>query len=88
MKTDSKLLEDVPIRNAFIKLAVPAVTAQLINILYNLSDGMFIGHIPQIGKQALAAFCFKFGNRRIFGRTYSRYDCRMHYSTYVLFLLS
>lgn len=54
MKTDSKLLEDVPIPNAFIKLAVPAVTAQLLNILYNLVDRMFIGHIPQIGKQALA----------------------------------
>ena len=54
MITDSKLLEDVPIPNAFIKLAVPAVTAQLLNILYNLVDRMFIGHIPQIGKQALA----------------------------------
>ena len=55
MKTDSKLLEDVPIPNAFIKLAVPAVTAQLLNILYNIVDRMFIGHIPQIGKQALAS---------------------------------
>lgn len=39
---------------AFIKLAVPAVAAQLINILYNMVDKMFIGHIPEVGKQALA----------------------------------
>lgn len=44
----------MPVPRAFIKLAVPAVAAQLINILYNLVDKMFIGHIPEVGKQALA----------------------------------
>lgn len=39
---------------AFVKLAVPAIAAQLINILYNLVDKMFIGRIPLVGKQALA----------------------------------
>lgn len=39
---------------AFFRLAVPAVAAQLINILYNLVDKMFIGHIPETGSQALA----------------------------------
>ena len=33
---------------------LPAVAAQLINILYNLVDKMFIGRIPEVGKQALA----------------------------------
>lgn len=44
----------MPVPRAFLKLAVPAVAAQLINILYNLVDKMFIGHIPEVGKQALA----------------------------------
>lgn len=49
-----RLLATEPVLTAFLKLAVPAVAAQLINILYNLVDKMFIGHIPQVGEQALA----------------------------------
>lgn len=39
-----------------LKLALPAVTAQIINLLYNLVDRMYIGHIQPvdtIGKMAL-----------------------------------
>ena len=54
MDKDNELLATMPIPKAFIKLALPAVAAQLINILYNLVDKMFIGHIPGVGKQALA----------------------------------
>lgn len=35
------------------KLAVPAIAAQIINLLYNLVDRMYIGHIAQVGKLAL-----------------------------------
>ena len=35
------------------KLAVPAIAAQIINLLYNLVDRMYIGHIAGIGKLAL-----------------------------------
>lgn len=51
---EDQLLAAMPVPKAFFKLAVPAVAAQLINILYNLVDKMFIGHIPAVGKQALA----------------------------------
>ena len=51
---DNYLLAAMPIPKAFLKLALPAVAAQLINICYNLVDKMFIGHIPDVGKQALA----------------------------------
>ena len=54
MNDNDNLLAAVPVPKAFFKLAVPAVAAQLINILYNLVDKMFIGHIPEVGKQALA----------------------------------
>ena len=54
MNDNDGLLAAMPVPRAFFKLAVPAVAAQLINILYNLVDKMFIGHIPETGKQALA----------------------------------
>lgn len=35
------------------KLALPAILAQIINLMYNLVDRMYIGHIPQVGPDAL-----------------------------------
>lgn len=35
------------------KLAVPAITAQIINVLYNMVDRMYIGHLPGVGANAL-----------------------------------
>jgi putative MATE family efflux protein len=34
-------------------LAVPAITAQLVNMLYNIVDRIYIGHLPDIGASAL-----------------------------------
>lgn len=34
-------------------LAIPAVIAQIINLLYNIVDRIYIGHIPEIGAPAL-----------------------------------
>lgn len=36
------------------KMALPAVVAQLVNLLYNIVDRIYIGHIPGIGTPALA----------------------------------
>ena len=36
------------------KMALPAVAAQIANLLYNIVDRIFIGHIPGIGTDALA----------------------------------
>lgn len=36
------------------KMAIPAVAAQLVNLLYGIVDRIYIGHIPQIGTDALA----------------------------------
>lgn len=52
--SEDDLLAAMPVPKAFLKLALPAIAAQLINILYNLVDKMFIGRIPEAGKQALA----------------------------------
>src|SRR5699024_8007726 len=32
------------------RLALPAIVAQLINVLYNMVDRMYIGHLPEIGE--------------------------------------
>lgn len=36
------------------KLSIPAITAQLVNVLYNIVDRAYIGNIPEIGSQAMA----------------------------------
>ena len=49
-----------PIKKLFFKLAIPAVLAQLVNLLYNLVDRIFIGHINEVGDIALTGVgvCF------------------------------
>ena len=43
-----------------LTLAVPSVIAQLVNLLYNLVDRIYIGHIPENGGVALTGLglCF------------------------------
>lgn len=41
------------IKKLLLQLAVPAVVAQVINLLYNVVDRIYIGHIPEIGAAAL-----------------------------------
>ncbi len=36
-----------------MKMAIPSIVAQLINIIYNFVDRIYIGHIPDIGAKAL-----------------------------------
>lgn len=42
-----------PLGKLLTRLAVPTVLAQLVNMLYNIVDRIYIGHIPDIGKDAL-----------------------------------
>ena len=41
------------VRSLLLKLAIPAVVAQVINLLYNIVDRIYIGHIPVVGTSAL-----------------------------------
>ena len=41
------------IRRHMVRLAVPALVGQVINLLYNIVDRIYIGHIPEIGGTAL-----------------------------------
>ena len=42
------------------ELAIPSITAQIINMLYNMVDRIYIGHMPQVGTLALTGvgICF------------------------------
>ena len=52
--TDKKeMLGTAPVGRLLFKLAVPTVIAQLINMLYNIVDRIYIGHIPEVGDLAL-----------------------------------
>ena len=47
-------LETAPIGKLVFKLAIPTVMAQLVNLLYNIVDRIYVGRIPEIGSLSLA----------------------------------
>ena len=53
MKHTTDLGKD-PISSLVFRLAIPAMIAQFVNVLYSIIDRMYIGHIPKIGELALA----------------------------------
>ncbi len=53
MNNQKDFLGTEPVGKLLLKLALPTVTAQLINMLYNIVDRIYIGHIPDVGALAL-----------------------------------
>lgn len=53
MQNDKNFLSTAPIGKLLLKLSIPTVIAQLINMLYNVVDRIYIGHIPGEGSLAL-----------------------------------
>lgn len=53
MNEEKDFLGTEPVGRLLFRLAVPTVTAQLINMLYNIVDRIYIGHIPEEGAMAL-----------------------------------
>lgn len=47
-------LRDQPIGKLLLQMAVPTVLAQVVQLLYNIVDRIFVGHIPSEGILALA----------------------------------
>jgi len=52
-KKQDERLGTEPLGRLIVSLALPAVAAQLINVLYNIVDRMYIGHISGYGDMAL-----------------------------------
>lgn len=53
MKQDKTFLGTEPVGKLLFRLAVPTVIAQLVNMLYNIVDRIYIGHMPGEGSLAL-----------------------------------
>lgn len=53
MNNDKTFLGTEPVGRLLLKLAVPTVIAQLVNMLYNIVDRIYIGHMPGDGSLAL-----------------------------------
>lgn len=52
-KNVSSPLGTAPIGKLMLKLALPTVVAQIVNLLYNIVDRIYIGHIEGVGADAL-----------------------------------
>lgn len=50
---NKEFLGTEPVKKLLFKLAVPTVIAQIINMLYNIVDRIYIGHMPENGALAL-----------------------------------
>ena len=53
MNKDQTFLGTEPVGKLLMRLAVPTVIAQLVNMLYNIVDRIYIGHMPGDGSLAL-----------------------------------
>lgn len=52
-KSNSQAMATERVSKLLARLAIPAVVAQVINLLYNIVDRIYIGHIPEFGADAL-----------------------------------
>lgn len=53
MEQNKDFLGTEPVGKLLLKLALPTVAAQIINMLYNIVDRIYIGHIKDVGALAL-----------------------------------
>lgn len=53
MEQEQNFLGTEPVGKLLFRLALPTLTAQIINMLYNIVDRIYIGHIPKTGALAL-----------------------------------
>jgi hypothetical protein len=51
--SNKEFLATEPVGKLLLKLSLPTVAAQIINMLYNIVDRIYIGHIPDNGALAL-----------------------------------
>lgn len=53
-------LGTAPVKGLLLRLALPAIAAQVVNALYNMVDRMYIGHMPVDGDLALTGLGLTF----------------------------
>ena len=58
--TEQNKLAVMPVGKLLFSLAMPAIAAQIVNLLYNMVDRIYIGHIPGYGSMALTGLGITF----------------------------
>ncbi len=53
MEQKNDFLGKEPVGKLLLRLSLPAVAAQIVNLLYNMVDRIYIGHMPEVGDLAL-----------------------------------
>lgn len=53
MEKSNRFLGTEPVGKLLLKLSLPVIVAQIVNLLYNLVDRVYIGHMPENGDMAL-----------------------------------
>lgn len=53
MRQENDLGKDA-IGKLVLRIALPSMLAQFVNVLYSMVDRMYIGNIPEVGELALA----------------------------------
>ena len=53
MNKEKNFLATEPVGKLLMRLALPTLAAQIINMLYNIVDRIYIGHIRDVGAAAL-----------------------------------
>ena len=51
--SDNRIMGAEKIPRLMLQMAIPSIIAQVINILYNIVDRIYIGHISGVGAAAL-----------------------------------
>lgn len=57
---NENMLGTAPVGKVLRQLALPAIAAQLVNLLYNMVDRIYIGHIKEVGAMALTGLGIAF----------------------------
>ena len=60
MNQNEEKLGTAPVGKLLFELALPAIAAQIVNLLYNVVDRIYIGHIPEVGAAALTGLGIAF----------------------------
>lgn len=58
--SENNRLATAPLGSLMVQLAVPTIFAQLVNLLYNMVDRIYVGRIPETGTYALAGLGVSF----------------------------
>lgn len=53
MKDNEEKMGHAPLLTLMLSMGIPTLIAQIINLLYNIVDRIYIGHIPEVGATAL-----------------------------------